>query len=211
MVLHLSAPSASRRCYHIIISPNSRKSLDDCDVGRKQGRAMNGPMKTRNNNNNVSLGTSETRGRGKAPWQTLCVFVVIVTKVVRQKLNNVLSAIEILLARCVPAASVSSLARLTQRDFIHAIVDVAWWKHNETKLHFPWHQGCIVGRRGSRCWVRGNSTGDLNVYSWESKDKVQPCGRTDPLGPSDSCCDSCIYRVNHFHFTTIYLEEIKMF
>lgn len=59
---------------------------------------------------------------------------------------------------CAPAASVSSLTRLTQQDVFHAIVDVACWKHNEPELHFPWHHFCIVGPGGRRCWVRANST-----------------------------------------------------
>jgi len=72
------------------------------------------------------------------------------------------------LADRTPAASVSSLARLTLQDVFHAIVDVACWKHNEPKLHFPWY--CIVGPFGRRWWVRGNQLGSK---SGETKDKGQ--------------------------------------
>lgn len=63
VVLYSSLPSASHWSYHIIISPNSRKSLKHCDVGRKQGCEMNGSMKA---GDNSSLWMCEIWDRGKS-------------------------------------------------------------------------------------------------------------------------------------------------
>jgi len=77
VVLYSSLPSASHWYYHIIISPNSRKSPNDCDAGRKQGHTLNGSMKT--GNNNISLWMWEGSGSlEEKHCDRSCLLVVIV-------------------------------------------------------------------------------------------------------------------------------------
>lgn len=63
VVLYSSLLSASHWYYHIIISPNSMKSLNHCDVGRKQGHEMNGSVKAGDNNSSLWMWAIWDRGK----------------------------------------------------------------------------------------------------------------------------------------------------
>lgn len=70
-----------------------------------------------------------------------------------------------------------------QQDVFHAIVDVACWKHNETSMNpnctSPGTRAAlwdpVGGDAGSGETQLGPLHPQLTIYSWESKDKGQPC------------------------------------
>lgn len=179
-VLYSSPPSASQRYYHII-SPNSRKSLNHCDVGRKQGHSE---WLDENQQQKQQLSVNVRRRRqpldlGNALWQKLRSFLLLLwyskTKVNFFSLcrwrTARLSALQLLWFPPLPTSpSKTSFMPLWMWHAGNTMKESMNPNYTSpgtsTTLWDP-----VGGDAGSGETQRGPLHPQLTIYSWESKDK----------------------------------------